>query len=378
MNNPSVKRTLGATLLLVSFVLAAGWTAEGSDSDRASDFDHVDDYYAAKAYGSSGGYYGSSGGYYGSSGGSGTESHHLRWVSYYFGYSRPSNDDFANSTWIYDASGEVWGCNAYATYESSEPMYEDYECEHSIWYTWKAPESGVVSFSCRGSTSAGDPFDSMLCVYTGSSLANLTEVAANDDEDDTITEYTSLVSFSVTAGEVFHIAVSDRWGDDETTGDIRLAWHMDGYEADVAQAVWRFYSKNYKGHFYTMDEDEMWSLRYTNPNWKYEGEAYYSNPDGGGVLRPLYRFYSKGYKAHFFTIDPDERDSLIYGNPNWSFEGIAYYVQDEPGPETLPVYRFWSKKYRHHFFTMDEDEMWTIRMTNPNWKYEGVAYYAIP
>jgi hypothetical protein len=142
--------------------------------------------------------------------------------------------------------------------------------------------------------------------------------------------------------------------------------------------VWRFYSKKYRGHFFTIDEEEKQNLIDTNPNWKFEGGAYkaYTNQAPGTV--PLYRFYSKKYSGHFFTIDEEEMETVRDTNPNWKYEGIAYYVYPEEVGGTVPVFRFWSKGYKHHFYTIDEEEKDTLIATNPNWAYERVAFYALP
>ncbi len=145
----------------------------------------------------------------------------------------------------------------------------------------------------------------------------------------------------------------------------------------VRQPVYRFYSKSYKGHFYTIDPDERATLMCTNPNWKYEDIAYYAATDEIEGTVPLYRFYSKGYRGHFFTIDEAEMRTVRGTNPNWKFEGIAYYVYPQEVDGSVPVFRFWSKGYRHHFYTINESEKDTLIATNPNWKFEGVAFYAL-
>ena len=151
-------------------------------------------------------------------------------------------------------------------------------------------------------------------------------------------------------------------------------------ESKALQSVFRFYSKNYKGHFYTIDSEERATLMCTNPNWKYEGVAYYAATEEVEGTVPLHRFYSKNYRGHFFTVDEDEMWNIRHTNPNWKYEGVAFYVYPNRSADATrsctAIYRFWSKGYRHHFFTIDEDEMWTIRNTNPNWKYEGIAFYA--
>src|SRR5438128_11965112 len=77
-----------------------------------------------------------------------------------------------------------------------------------FWYTWQAPASGMVELSTYGST-----FDTLLAVYTGTSLTNLVEVASNDDEESndpgasTNRFFASVVRFNAGAGTAFQIAL---------------------------------------------------------------------------------------------------------------------------------------------------------------------------
>lgn len=145
----------------------------------------------------------------------------------------------------------------------------------------------------------------------------------------------------------------------------------------VSVPIYRFYSKKYRGHFFTMDEEEKDSLINSNPNWHYEGIAYYAFGEKGAGMATLHRFYSKKYKGHFFTIDENEKNQIIAGNPNWKYEGEAYYVYPTKTEGTVPVFRFWSKEYRHHFYTTSEEEKNDLIAHNPKWKYEGIAFYAL-
>ena len=162
--------------------------------------------------------------------------------------------------------------------------------------------------------------------------------------------------------------------------NMYLYAHWSAETDSVWQPVYRFYSKNYKGHFYTINPEERATLMCTNPNWKYEGVAYYAATEQVQGTVPLHRFYSKNYRGHFYTIDEGEMWTIRNTNPNWRYESVAFYVYPNRTADATrsctAIYRFWSKGYRHHFFTIDEDEMWTIRYTNPNWKYEGEAFYA--
>ncbi len=146
----------------------------------------------------------------------------------------------------------------------------------------------------------------------------------------------------------------------------------------VLRTVWRFYSKKYKGHFYTISDEEKDALIATNPNWNFEGEAYRAYTNWMPGLATLHRFYSKKYQGHFYTIDEAEKDDVIENNPNWNYEGVAYYVYPEEVSGSAPVYRFWSKKYKHHFYTIDEAEKDDLVANNPNWTYERIAFWALP
>ncbi|MBD2535716.1 PPC domain-containing protein [Nostoc flagelliforme FACHB-838] len=128
----------------------------------------------------------------------------------------PVNDPFANSIVLNGTEFTVFGSNTGATGESGEPnharvsVFDDPANAESIWWTWTAPESGLVSLDTFGSN-----YDTTLAVYTGDSVNNLTEIASNDD-------YSSLqsqVTFNATAGQTYRIAV-DGYG--AADGDITL------------------------------------------------------------------------------------------------------------------------------------------------------------
>ena len=148
-------------------------------------------------------------------------------------------------------------------------------------------------------------------------------------------------------------------------------------QALVSVPIYRFYSKTFKGHFFTIDEEEKDNLINNDPNWRYEGIAYYAFGARAKGMVPLYRFYSKNYHGHFFTIDENEKDTIIRTNPDWKYEGVACYVYPVATEGTVPVHRFWNPTSRHHFFTTDEDEKNGLLTTNPNWEYEGAAFWAL-
>jgi hypothetical protein len=134
----------------------------------------------------------------------------------------PANDNFGSAEIVGpQLPFRVKGTNELATDQPGEPDHAGLSPFWSVWYSWTAPETRpVVAETCFAS------FDSVLGVYTGSSLASLTPVAANDDgEEYCETEggswYGSAAAFTAVAGSRYLIAV-DAW-DDTGPGDFSLA-----------------------------------------------------------------------------------------------------------------------------------------------------------
>jgi hypothetical protein len=119
------------------------------------------------------------------------------------GYRIGTNDAFANRIVLTGASVTTTGTNAGATKETGEPAHAGNAGGKSVWWTWTAPASGTVTIDTTGST-----FDTLLAVYTGSSVTALTAVTGGSNDDNPAGGMTtSKVTFSVTAGTVYQIAV---------------------------------------------------------------------------------------------------------------------------------------------------------------------------
>jgi phospholipase/lecithinase/hemolysin len=124
----------------------------------------------------------------------------------------PVNDNFANRITLQGTSATASGTNARATRESGEPRHAGNAGGKSVWWTWTAPASGTVTVDTMGSN-----FDTLLGVYTGSSVSGLTTVASNDDAGGGTTA--SKLSFAATAGKQYQIAIDGYGG---VAGSITL------------------------------------------------------------------------------------------------------------------------------------------------------------
>ena len=116
----------------------------------------------------------------------------------------PANDDFANAVSLTSKYGhdQVSGTNMFAGWEPGEPLHAGFSGVHSVWWRWSPPGNGTATVYTCGSSD----FDTVLAVYTGTSVDKLTEVASNDD-------YCGLLSrviFPTRAGIDYRIAVDGR------------------------------------------------------------------------------------------------------------------------------------------------------------------------
>ncbi len=128
-----------------------------------------------------------------------------------------SNDNFANALPIAGRLNVFTGENSSATREIGEPNHAGQVGGASVWFAWTPTTSGLAEMAV--STVA---FDSLLAVYTGSSVGFLTEVASNDNRPPSTN---SLVQFQATAGTTYRIAVdSKEIGTTIPRGVFNLEW----------------------------------------------------------------------------------------------------------------------------------------------------------
>ncbi len=117
----------------------------------------------------------------------------------------PANDDFANAQVL--SAGvpvEVTATNVEATKEPGEPFYGFAQAGHSVWFEWEATISGFVTVG-----TCGTDFTTVIGVFTGTQLGELTEVAGNyNSEGPGCPSFDGReVTFKATSGTVYEIAV---------------------------------------------------------------------------------------------------------------------------------------------------------------------------
>jgi hypothetical protein len=136
----------------------------------------------------------------------------------------PLNDNFSTAQSLSGSNTSVNGTTRFATREPPEPDHyvtnppdsNRWSGLHSVWYRWTAPSSGpVVMDTCQAN------IDSILAVYTGSSLYSLNRVA--DNNNGCPSGGGSKVNFNAVAGTTYRIAVSDAGGLRESTFTLTIS-----------------------------------------------------------------------------------------------------------------------------------------------------------
>jgi Tol biopolymer transport system component len=128
-----------------------------------------------------------------------------------------NNDNFADAETVTGSTGSLTIDNCYGTLESGEPNHAGHASGYSVWYQWQATTSGSVTFD-----TAGSHIDTVIGVYTGSSVSTLTEVASDDD---TGYDLHSSVTFNATLNTIYYIAL-DSYDLAGYPGMMLLNWHL--------------------------------------------------------------------------------------------------------------------------------------------------------
>ena len=141
-------------------------------------------------------------------------------------------DDFADTKYEFSSKDWwQWGVIANlegATKEPGEPDHAGSAGGGSLWFEWTSYEDGEIQLEACGGTG-----DSVLGVYTGTAVDELTEIASNDDSD--IADHCgaaggSALQTTVTKGTVYKIAVGSKGPDGWFRVDLNYLATNDDFE----------------------------------------------------------------------------------------------------------------------------------------------------
>ncbi len=137
------------------------------------------------------------------------------------------NDNFANAAMVSGTNFTALGSNTDAGREPGEALIAPRAGGRSVWYTWTAPSTAKISLDTNGSS-----FDTLLGVYTGPSVSQLTKVASNDDAGPG--RLTSALSFQAHAGTSYYFCVDGYRG---ASGSVMLNLSHAHDSADASLAA---------------------------------------------------------------------------------------------------------------------------------------------
>jgi serine protease len=143
--------------------------------------------------------------------------------------------------------------------------------------------------------------------------------------------------------------------------------------------VTEFYNPDYRHYFRTGDRNEPAIVESgVLGNWINTEDYFVAWRDGSQGASPVCRFYSARFNSHFYTVQADECEA-VKRNPDWGYEGIAFYakipVDGACPPDTAPVHRFYNNRHAHndgnHRLTQYRD-YYLPTLTAQGWIDEGV------
>jgi hypothetical protein len=126
------------------------------------------------------------------------------------------NDFFVNAIALSGTSGMVSGGNTNATKEAGEPYIVGNPGGKSVWWSFTPPADGVLTLNTTNST-----IDTLLGLFTGPDVADLTPVAENDDAYPGAPGGFSYISQAVLSNQTYEIDVD---GYDGVAGNVSLSY----------------------------------------------------------------------------------------------------------------------------------------------------------
>ena len=150
-----------------------------------------------------------------------------------------TNDDFENAEFLdgrlgalaNGSSESVFGTTENSTSQTNEPPHgeaafgENFGPANSIWYRWTANADQVIEINSEGSE-----VGTVLAVYVGQTLPQLTKVALGMEDNAGLTR----VRFAVSDGVTYHLAVDSYAGFDDrfVEGNVQLNFRTPTMNSD--------------------------------------------------------------------------------------------------------------------------------------------------
>jgi hypothetical protein len=263
----------------------------------------------------------------------------------------PDNDNFSAAIQLNADTGSYFGTNSEATKETGEPDHAGNVGGASVWYKWVAPYSGDASVDTFGSG-----LDTLLAVYTGSSVDALTLVAQNDDALGW--KWTSKLGFAATAGTTYYIAL-DGYNDGTNGpahGTFSVNWNLDAAGA-VTQANDNFAAA------VAIDGPGGTTTGSTFGTTKEDGEPAHAGTGGG---RSVWFRWTAPYDGQFsFSTDGSSFNTVLAAYTGIAVNGLVQVAANDDIA--------WNNTRSWITFTATQGTVYSIAVDGWKASYSGTA-----
>src|SRR6185437_12868957 len=142
----------------------------------------------------------------------------------------PTNDNLVNAEVLPGtSSGSITGTNLGASKEAGENNHAGSVGGASVWYRWTPPVDSTYTFKTSGSVLNGgeSSYDTLLAIYTGSAVSNLTPIPCGtntpcpSNDDESLFLRTSRVTFTASHNVTYQIAIDSKGS---AKSDFILSW----------------------------------------------------------------------------------------------------------------------------------------------------------
>jgi len=130
----------------------------------------------------------------------------------------PANDNFDKASIVFGQTESISTSNRGSGREKGEPKHTGAQGGGSLWWKIQPRTSGYLTIDTVGSS-----IDTLMSLYTGTSVTGLTDVIGNDDISTTVKQ-SRISRFTVQPGEIYMLAVD---GKNRARGSIRLNFNLE-------------------------------------------------------------------------------------------------------------------------------------------------------
>jgi hypothetical protein len=231
--------------------------------------------------------------------------------------------NFATAQVLTGGSGSVTNSNIGVQRDTHAPNIAGFAPNAPLWYQWKPSVDGEVELDTIGSMGTSGMLDTVLGVFTGTSLATLNQVAANDD--------LYPINSSIPNPNL-QTPLSEGWS---TTGSGDYAWVVGpggGPWLDYVQPYYgpshlRFNARAGTTYYFAVDTKRTASPGLISLQWAYQSSGVFrfaTEDEDAWTGLPLYQAAEteSDYRVHYVPVG----NAVLFTYYNYNVPGVLVTV----------------------------------------------------